>query len=62
MNKKTTAAAGQQQMLEGAIARGTLYARNSKWWGRLTNAVMYYVAKNIMSLQSFEKNGFRHLL
>ena len=44
-NEKTTAAAGQQQMLEEVVARGTPYAQNSKRWERLTNVVTHCVAK-----------------
>ena len=43
---KSTADARQQQTLEGAIAKGTPYARSSKRWERLTNAVTYCVAKD----------------
>ena len=39
LNEKTTAAAEQQQMQEGAIVRGAPYARNSKRWERLTNVL-----------------------
>ena len=49
-----TATGGQQQTLEGAIARSTPYARNSKRWEKLTNAITYCVAKDIMPLQSIE--------
>ena len=56
--KKATG--GQQQTLEGAIARST--HGNSKRWEKLTNAITYCVARDIMPLQSIEKPGFKQLI
>lgn len=56
------ATGGQQQTLEGVIARSTPYARNSKRWEKLMNAITYCVAKDIMPLQSIEKPGFKQLI
>ena len=56
------ATGGQQQTLEGAIARSTPYTRNSKRWEKLTNAITYCVAKDIMPLQLIEKPGFKQLI
>ena len=49
--EKATTTSGRQQMLEGAIAKATPYAWNSKRWERLTHAVTVCVAKDIRPLQ-----------
>jgi len=52
----------KQPILAEAIARSTAYARNSKKWQKLTNAVTHCIAKEMMPLYTVEKPVFRGML
>ena len=53
---------GQQQTLAGSFAKVSPSARNSKNWEKLTNAVTFCLAKDIMPIYSVEKPRFQQLL
>ena len=53
---------GLQQTLAGSFAKVTPYARNSKKWEKLTDAVTFFLAKDVMPIYSVEKPGFQQLL
>ena len=56
------AAKRSQQTLAGSFAKVTQYARNSKKWEKLTDAVTFCLAKDIMPIYSVEKHGFQQLM
>ena len=53
---------GLQQTLAGSFAKVTPYARNSKKWEKLTGAVTFCLAIDVMPIYSVEKPGFQQLL
>ena len=53
---------GLQQTLAGSFAKVTPYACNSKKWEKLTGAVTFCLAKDVMPIYSVEKPGFQQLL
>ena len=58
----TGGGAMSQPTLAEAIAKSTTYARNSKKWQKLTNAVTHCIAKEMMPLYTVEKPAFRGML
>ena len=52
---------GLQQTLAGSFAKVTSYARNSKKREKLTSAVTFCLAKDVMPIYSVERPGFQQL-
>lgn len=51
-----------QPKIQHAFAYGSPYDKKSKRWKELTDALSYYLAKDMMPLYSVEKEGFNYLL
>ncbi len=51
-----------QPTLTQSITRSQKYERKGKRWRDLTDAVVYYIAKDCLPLHSVEKAGFKRLL
>ena len=52
----------QQQTLTGSFVKVTPYVQNSRKWEKLTGAVTFCLAKDVMLIFPVEKPGFRELL
>ena len=51
-----------QLSIAGALASSTPYDRKSKRWNEITEAVTYCLAKDMMPIQTVEKEGFKRLV
>ncbi len=51
-----------QVSLEDAFARGTAYEKKSKRWNKITNSITIHLAKDMVSLSTVEKDGFRAMI
>nr|XP_055051518.1 E3 SUMO-protein ligase ZBED1 [Misgurnus anguillicaudatus] len=51
-----------QQSIVGAFAKSTKYKQNSERWARCTAAVSKYIAKEMVSYHTVEKESFKELL
>ena len=51
-----------QPTIADALTLATKYPLNSKRWKELTNAITFYITKDMLSLYTVEKPGFKRLL
>ena len=58
----TLPCSGIQNSIDESFAQMKKYDRKSKLWQRLTDAVMYYLAKDMVPFQTVEKTGFKQLV
>lgn len=58
----SSAATPGQPTITDALQRSVKYARSSKKWKELTDAVTMCIAKDMMPIYSVEKDGFREML
>ncbi|XP_077403111.1 E3 SUMO-protein ligase ZBED1-like isoform X2 [Vanacampus margaritifer] len=54
--------AGGQQSLQDALARGAPYDRKSRRWIDITNAITLHLAKDMIALNTVEKEGFKQMV
>ena len=58
----SSAATSEQPTIADALQRSVKYARSSKKWKELTDAVTLCIAKDMMPIYSVEKDGFQDML
>ncbi|XP_019715163.1 zinc finger BED domain-containing protein 1-like [Hippocampus comes] len=56
------ASAGNPKSLQDALARGAPYDRKSKRWLDITNAITIHLAKDMVALNTVEKEGFKQMI
>ena len=64
-SSSTTSSAGSsaaQPTITDTLTLATKYARNSKRWKELTDAVTFYITKDMLPMYTVEKPGFKQLL
>lgn len=66
--KKTEAAAAKcpakttQVSITQAFTNATQYEKDSRRWKEITDAISYYIAKNMAPIATVERSGFKHLV
>ena len=58
----TSPRSGIQNLIDESFAQMKRYDRKSKRWQRLTDAVTYYLAKDMVPFYTVEKPGFKQLV
>ena len=51
-----------QATIAGAFTSGTPYDKKSKRWNEITEAVTFWLAKDMMPIQAVEREGFKRLV
>lgn len=51
-----------QMSLEDVFSRGTVYDKKSKRWIKITNSITIHLAKDMVPLNTVEKEGFRTMI
>ncbi|CAM4455220.1 unnamed protein product [Leuciscus chuanchicus] len=51
-----------QMSLKDAFAKGTYYDRKSKRWIKITNSITNHIAKDMVPLNTVEKEGFKQMI
>uniref|UniRef100_A0A803JGT7 BED-type domain-containing protein n=1 Tax=Xenopus tropicalis TaxID=8364 RepID=A0A803JGT7_XENTR len=51
-----------QTSLKDAFTKGTAYDKKSTWWNDITNAITFHLAKDMVSLNTVEKVGFKQMI
>ncbi|XP_037124783.1 E3 SUMO-protein ligase ZBED1-like [Syngnathus acus] len=54
--------AGNQRTIQETTTRGAPYDRKSKRWTDITNAITIHLAKDLVALNTVEKEGFKHMI
>lgn len=49
-------------LLEDVFAIGTPYDRKNKWWIEITNSITIHQAKDMVPLNTVEKEGFKQMI
>ena len=59
---KTPPPAPKQVTLAASFSRGVPYSKTDAKWKRITDAVAFHIAKDMVPINTIENAGFRHLL
>ena len=59
---QSTSATSQQKSITETLVSSQPYDQKSKKWMKLTNSITYCIAKDMLSMYTVEKPGFRRML
>lgn len=60
--RPTTSASTKQLSLSQAFTNATQYAKDSKRWKEISDAITYYIVKDMAPITTVAHKGFKHLL
>lgn len=60
--RPATSASVKQMSITQAFTNATQYEKSSRRWKEITDAICYYIAKDMTPLATVERSGFKHLV